>query len=173
MKTYSKTAVVVSAILMILTGMFIIFNPKKTVGAISWIIGLMALISGILIFLFYLSFARGNIGAGSVLFSGIADSVIGVIFLSHSYIAAQMLAFIAGIWLALYGTERFVYAVDLKALGFKSWWLRLVLGIVCTIAGLLAMISPITAAISVSIVLGIGFIFHGASLIVMLFNLKD
>ena len=172
MKTYSKASLIISAALMIITGIIVLCNPAATIVSVSWIIGVMTIASGISALIFYFSAARGGFGAGTVLFAGISDIVLGIVFLNHGLFIAQLLAFIAGLWLTVFGVERFIRAFDLKRLLYDRWWLTLIIGILCTVSGVLTMLSPITGAIIVSFVIGFGFILHGAALLALLHAIK-
>ena len=172
MKTYSKISIAVSAVLMIIMGAVVLFNPAATLVSLSWLIGIMTLISGIAVLVFYFSAAMGMIGAGTVLFTGIADVIMGLVFLNHGWFMAEILTFIAGLWLTVFGIERFIRSFDLKKLYYDKWWLTMLVGIACFVLGVMSMITPITGAILVSVVLGLGFIIHGAALFTFLYIVR-
>lgn len=168
MKTYSKLCIILSGLLMVVVGIIALCNPEATLASLSWVIGLMIVISGMSSLVFYFSAAKGFPGAGTVLFSGILDIVLGVIFLNNSYIMSKVLAFIAGLWLAAFGIEKIVRSFDLKKFYYSDWWITLIIGIAMTVLGFLSMIAPMAGAIMVSIVVGLGFILHGAALLIIL-----
>lgn len=172
MKTYSKVSIIVSALLIIALGIIVLLNPAETLVSLSLVIGIFMAASGISALIFYFSAARGFMGAGSVLFTGISDIVIGILFMNHGDFVARLFAFILGLWLTIFGVERFVRSFDFKNVGLKNWWLTLVLGIVCAALGILSMSAPITGAVLVSLVLGIGFILHGAALLTLLYSMS-
>lgn len=173
MRTFSKVSMILSAVLMIITGVIALCNPMSTFISLLWIIGILTLVSGILTLVFYFFDARGTIGSGTVLFSGISDIILGILFLNHGLLVAEIIAFIVGLWLTVFGVERFIRSFDLKKLYFKNWWLTLILGALCIVVGVLSMFSPLASAIVVSLVIGIGFIFYGVSLLVIFHTLKN
>lgn len=172
MKTYSKVSIIVSAVLMIIVGIIALCNPAETLVSLSWVIGIMTLISGISVMIFYFSEAKGLFGAGTVLFTGIADIILGIIFLNHSFIVSQVLAFIAGLWLTVFGIERIVRSTDLKKMLYSDWWITLIIGIVSAVLGILSMLAPICGAVLISVVVGIGFVLHGVAILTILHALK-
>ena len=174
MKTYSKVMMIISAILMIATGIVALCNPAATLVSISWIIGIMTLVSGISTLVFFFSAARGYMGSGAVLFAALADIILGIVFLNNGIFIARMLTFIVGLWLTIFGVERFIHSFDLKRCFYNDWWVTLLIGSVCSVLGVLCMLTPLTAgALLVSVVVGIGFILHGAALFVIMNNTKN
>ena len=166
MKTYSKVSITISAIIMIAVGVIVLCNPAATLLSMSWLIGISALVSGISVLVFYFSAARGGLGAGTVLFAGVS------VFINHGYFIAELLAFFVGLWLTIFGVERFIRAFDLKRLGYDNWWLTLIIGAATAVLGVLSMATPMTSAILVSVVVGIGFIAYGIALLAILHALK-
>lgn len=164
MKTYSKVMMIISAVLMVVTGIIIICNPGAALVSLAWIIGLLTLIAGITVTVFYFSAARGLLGAGTVLFAGISDIIIGILFLNHGFAGAQVLELIVGIWMTMFGVERFIHSFDMKKLSLENWRATLILGIICTILGIMTLLSPFMGAVLVSVIIGISFIFFGIAL---------
>ncbi len=172
MKTYSKVSITISAIIMIAVGVIVLCNPAATLLSMSWLIGISALVSGISVLVFYFSAARGGFGAGTVLFAGVSDIILGLVFINHGYFIAELLAFFVGLWLTIFGVERFIRAFDLKRFGYDNWWLTLIIGAATAVLGVLSMAAPMTSAILVSVVVGIGFIAYGIALLAILHALK-
>lgn len=172
MKTYSKVSITISAIIMIAVGVIVLCNPAATLLSMSWLIGISALVSGISVLVFYFSAARGGLGAGTVLFAGVSDIILGLVFINHGYFIAELLAFFVGLWLTIFGVERFIRAFDLKRFGYDNWWLTLIIGAATAVLGVLSMATPMTSAILVSVVVGIGFIAYGIALLAILHALK-
>ena len=173
MKTSSKVCMVLSAVLMIITGIVALFNPGATLVSLAWLIGVLTLVSGIATLAFYFSEAKGRLGAGTVLFLGISDVILGIIFLNHSFMMAQILVFFVGLWLTIFGVERFLRSFDLKKIGYGNWWISLLLGIALTVLGVLNMMTPMAGDVLVSLVVGLGFILHGAAIFALLHALKE
>ncbi len=173
MKTYSKISIVISALLMIVLGIIMLLNPAETLVSLSLLIGIFMAASGISALVFYFSAARGFVGSGAVLFTGISNIVIGILFMNQGVFVAQIFTFILGLLLTVFGVERFVRSFDLKNAGFSNWWLTLLLGIVCAALGILSMAAPITGAILVSAILGTGFILYGAALLALLHSISN
>lgn len=173
MKNYSKASIIISACLMIAVGIVVLFNPRATLVSLSMIIGVFMLVSGVLSMIFYFSAARGALGAGTVLFAGVSDLVIGLMFLNHGWFIAEILTFAVGLWLTVFGVERFIRAFDLKKLGYSNWWLTLIIGAACAVLGALSMLTPLTGAILVSVVVGVGFIAYGVAQLVILHIIKN
>ena len=113
MKTYSKISIVISALLMIVLGIIMLLNPAETLVSLSLLIGIFMAASGISALVFYFSAARGFVGSGAVLFTGISNIVIGILFMNQGVFVAQIFTFILGLLLTVFGVERFVRSFDL------------------------------------------------------------
>ena len=63
--------------------------------------------------------------------------------------------------------------LDLKKIGYGNWWISLLLGIALAVLGVLTMMTPMAGAVLVSLVVGLGFILHGAAIFALLHALKE
>lgn len=161
MKTRSKAYLIISGILMILTGIIALASPSATLVSLAWIIGINTLVSGVMTLCFYFDEGRGQIGAGSILFDAIADIILGVMFLGNNLLVASVLPFAFAMWAIFIGVQMIVHCTDWKAVGVKQWWLELVLGILLAALGFLCCVKPVVGAVTISVFVGIGFIAHG------------
>lgn len=172
MKTSSKVLMILSGILMIVTGIISLCNPSIILVSMAWIIGILTLISGIMTLTYYFYGAKGNIGAGGVLFFGITDVILGIMFLGNSILVASVLPFVFAMWITFSGIEKFIHSFDLKKLGFQSWWLVMILGIACTVLGISTIIEPVVGAVTIGILVGTGFILHGITYLAMVIGIN-
>ncbi|MGN0180432.1 MAG: HdeD family acid-resistance protein [Monoglobaceae bacterium] len=173
MNRQAKVLMIISGVLMVLTGVILLCNPRATLVSLAWLIGVFALISGIAAVIFYFTSVKGMIGSGAILFDGIADIILGLLFLNNGFIVAKVLIFIFGLWLAVSGIEKIIHSVDMKKLYFQYWWTELLLGILCSILGICSIITPMTGAIAISILIGIGLILHGITYFAVMWGINN
>lgn len=161
MKARSKVYLIISGILMILTGIIALASPSATLVSLAWIIGINTLVSGIMTLCLYFEEAHGEIGAGSILFDSIANILLGLMFLCNSLLVASVLPFIFAMWALFIGVQMIVHCTDWKKVGIRQWWLELILGIILAALGILCCMKPVVGAVTISVFVGIGFIAHG------------
>lgn len=161
MKTRSKVYLILSGILMILTGLIALASPSATLVSLAWIIGVNTLVSGVMTLCFYFDEGRGQIGAGSILFDAIANIILGVMFLGNDLLVASVLPFVFAMWAVFIGVQMVVHCTDWKKVGVSQWWLELILGTLLAVLGVLCCTKPVVGAVTISIFVGIGFIAHG------------
>lgn len=161
MKTSSKIILILSGLLMIATGIVALCSPTTTLVSLALVIGIDTLISGIMTLFFYFDEARGKVGAGTILFDAIANIIFGILFLSNSILVASILPFLFSMWAVFIGIQMIIHCTDWRKIGVKHWWIELIYGILFLALGILSCIQPIFAAVTISIFVGIAFIFHG------------
>lgn len=172
MKTRSKIYLIISGILMILTGIITLMNPSATLVSLAFVIGMNTLISGIMTLCFYFDEARGEIGAGSVLFDGIANIMLGLMFLGNNLFVASILPYVFAMWAIFIGIQMMIHCTDFRKIGVSEWWVELILGILVTLLGILTCMKPLVGAITISVFVGIGFIVHGAIDFYIVYEMK-
>ena len=170
MKTLTKVLIVLSGILLIVTGIYVLASPGATLLSMAWFIGLMTLISGVVKIINYFTAERGKEGAGWLLFSAILDILFGIFYLGHQLIVAAALPFLFSAWVLFSGVNCILYSVDMKKVGFQRWWLLLVFGILMVLMGISSIMEPLQAVIAMTTMVGIGFIIRGISQIIHLFR---
>lgn len=172
MKTRTKVHLILSGLLMIATGIIIICDPSGALVSLAWLYGVLTLISGVSSIVYYVGGARYTLGGSGILFRGIIDVVLGVVFLLNKYLMAGILPVLFALWLTAFGIERIARAVDMYRARFKGWWAMLAIGIVSTATGVVALFSPALSATVLSVILGIGFIVQGIGYLLLLIDLK-
>lgn len=161
MKKRSKIYLIISGILMILTGIIALMSPTATLVSIAWIMGVNTLVSGIMTLCFYFDEARGEIGGSSALFDGIANILFGMLYLCNNILVASILPYLFAMWALFIGIEMIVHCFDWKKVGIRRWWLELLLGILLAILGVLCCVKPVVGAVTISVLVGIAFITRG------------
>ncbi len=172
MNGWQKVISIIAAIAMIAVGIMSLFNPAATLVSVAWMIAILALVSGVLTLVYYFSGAKQYTGSGWLLFEGIVDIIMGVILLFNGFFVATMLPYIFGVWIIFSGIVRIIGAFDCKKLGYGSWWLILILGIIAIGLGLCSMFDPIVGIIAITVLVGLSFIMKGIGFLATIFTLS-
>lgn len=170
MKPSSKIFLGISGSTMIAAGIVVLCNYKATFDSIAWIIGVITLLSGIMTTALYFKERRLFFGSSALLFDGITDICLGILFINNTWLMSGILRYVMSLWLLFIGIGMLTHSLDMKHMGFKSWWGVLVAGIICAVLGIMSLLKPNIMALTVSILIGIGFIVHGIAYFAAIFG---
>lgn len=170
MKTLTKILIVLSGILLIIGGIYVLASPGATLLSMAWFLGLMVLMSGVMKLINYISEEHGKEGSGWLLFSSILDILFGIFYLGNNFLVASVLPFLFSAWVLVSGISCIMYSVDAKKFGFRLWWLFLVFGILMVLMGVSSIFEPMQAVIAMTTLIGVGFIVRGITTFIRLFR---
>lgn len=167
MKKILRVLWLISGILLILAGVYCLFNPGAALVSIAYLVGISVLFDGISSLILFFAAHRELSGPGWILFDGIISTVMGILLLFTNLFAfvATALPWIFAVWVILKGIVAFLHSFDLKKLGGPFWYILTIIGVLCAIFGVVSMIRPIVGAIALSIIIGIYLIGTGISTI--------
>ena len=161
--TFSRVVWGILGVLLLVCGVSCIAQPAAALLAMSALLGVAMLISGVLELVVYARCRRSMLGAGWFLLDGIIAVLLSLFLLFDQAFTALSLPFIFGMWLMFAGVSRVVNSLDLKAMGVRGWGWFTALGILLAAAGFLSFLDPISGALTLSFLLGFLFLFQGLS----------
>ena len=161
MKTFLRVMV---GALLILLGLWVIFNPAITFVTISLILGVVIFAEGIADILTFLTFEKDNIAE---VLSGIVNVIFGILIFSTYWVAALSanLAIIFGLWIVMKGILLMPKSAYLKKVKVENWGLILFGGILCIIVGIIMLFYRAFPAAAVSWIISISLIISGLATI--------
>ncbi|MGN1215390.1 MAG: HdeD family acid-resistance protein [Candidatus Cryptobacteroides sp.] len=149
-------------------GVICISNPLSTLISIAWIIGIITMVSGVATLLNWISLRSYFPQSGSILLSSILQILLGFLFLRHDLTLAAIMPIVFALFLIIEGANLAIRSFDYRKVGFKAWWMNLVLGLASTVLGILAFTVPGLGGKTLSICLGTGLIIVGLVYLVAL-----
>lgn len=164
-----KISMAVTGAALVALGIICITHPIAALVSIAWIIGLIILVSGISTFISWLSLHNYVYSSSSIFLSALLQIIAGIIFLRHDLAFASFLSLIFAFYLIFEGISLAVKSLDYRKVGFKGWWINLVLGITVAILGFMSLGCPGIPEATLSIFVGIGFITAGAVYFIAIF----
>ena len=153
-------------------GIICLCNPLSTVISLSWMIGLLTLVSGISTLMNWFRLRSYFPQSGSILLSSILQIIIGIIFLRHDLAMAAIMPIIFAFFLIIEGVNLAIRSFDYRKVGFRLWWANLILGIASTILGFLSFSVPGVGGTTLSICVGLGLILIGAVYLMAIFAIN-
>lgn len=161
----------VIAILCILGGVYLIIKPEQSFSNVVYYVGLAILIAGILKIISSLFNKESILMPGNYFFTGVINTLFGIILMSNSHATIKIIPIFVGIWLILSGTSGLAAIINLGRNNNKFNNQDLIINIVKLILGIIVLTTPIISIIFTGWIIGIILVGTGVYLI---FNsLKD
>ena len=167
-----RASAVVNALLTILIGLLFVINPYGASSTIAVVAGVIIFCNGILDIIRYVKtdgyayFVRGS------LFTGVMKCVLGIFIFSHTDTMLALFSYIFSIFIIINGVTFMENASQLRWAGVNGWMLNMILAVVITVAGVIMLFKPISAASSAAIFVGIILIVNGITELFTIYQLK-
>ncbi|MCR5097112.1 MAG: DUF308 domain-containing protein [Erysipelotrichaceae bacterium] len=164
-------------IIMIICGVFCLFNPEMTYMTIGLVAGINMVIDAIGAIMLWIEIKRvyrqANIWA---LIAAIASAAFGVFLITNSqaqFVVDMTIIYMIAIWQIIIGVVGIVLSLKIRAerkelqteyLG-RNWWLILLTGVLLIACGIYGMINPAALINAAGVFLGLSIIVAGANIV--------
>ncbi len=157
-------------IVAVVFGLIAIARPLSAATALTWVIGVMALMEG-LISLF--AAFRGNSGVprGWLLVYALASIVFGVLAVINPLATASVLILLLAAWLIVAGIYRIVFAVRVRK-HLQGEWLLILSGLLAIVLGVLMVANPMAGIAVTTLWIGVGSLIYGALQIAVAWRIR-
>lgn len=162
MLRYVKSGMMLLSIAYIVIGMMLLIMPQTSLLWICYAFGAVVLITGIACLIQYARIRGTGFTAPFMLVGGVITAGLGVFTLAKPQVVASFLPIVFGIFIVVDGLSRIGSAIDLAKRKGQKWWVLLLLSIISVALGILLVLHPFGAAVSVVMVCGILLIVEGA-----------
>ena len=140
--------------------------------AVSWLVGLLILLSGVFGLLFGLRAQRYLPNAGSTTLLAVFQIVVGLLFLCNGLVAVDSLIIVFVVWVIFEGISLAVLSFDYKKSGYDYWWVMMLLGVFSLVLGIISLHNPDGVGTFMGVMLGLGILANGVDRIVAFFALR-
>lgn len=162
MLRYVKSGMMLLSISYIVIGMMLLIMPQTSLLWICYAFGAVVLLTGIVCLIQYARIRGTGFTAPFMLVGGVITAGLGIFTLAKPQVVASFLPIVFGIFIVVDGLSRIGSAIDLAKRKGQKWWVLLLLSIVSVALGILLVLHPFGAAVSVVMVCGILLIVEGA-----------
>ena len=162
MLRYVKSGMMLLSIAYIVIGMMLLIMPQTSLLWICYAFGAVVLITGIVCLIQYARIRGTGFTAPFMLVGGVITAGLGIFTLAKPQVVASFLPVVFGIFIVVDGLSRIGSAIDLAKRKGQKWWVLLLLSIVSVALGILLVLHPFGAAVSIVMVCGILLIVEGA-----------
>lgn len=156
---------VAAGVLLIGAGIYCLCNQDVAVLSAGLLLGVFLLLAGIAEIVVFAAASSVMLGSGWLLLDGVLTVIMSLFLLFNQWFTMLSLPFLFTLWLLFSGISRFVGALDLRALGVRSWGWILALSILLMAAGFVCMMDPWVSVAAVGVTVGIVFLLEGVSCI--------
>lgn len=152
-------------ILLVLCGVFVLFNPMTALVASAMFIGLVLIVLGV----GYLMVFRDT-GSYMMLALGILDIFVGILFLTNLGISAVSMPVIFGLWVLFNGITEIVLGLEMRREKSPNWQILFWGGIGALIFSFLIFAYPFIGTFVITFLIGAYLIVYGALEIIRYFK---
>ena len=158
----AKVAYISACAAIAVIGLILIIFPEISMLAVCYMLGISAIVFGIVKITGYSSDPYGLAFQFDFAF-GVIAILLGLIVILHPGNVMALVPVIMGIYFMIDGIMKIQTAVDAKRFGVNGWWLILVSAIVTGAVGILLLINPFESAVALTVLLGITLLADGLS----------
>ena len=162
MLRYVKSGTMLLSIAYIVIGMLLLIMPEASLLWICNAFGVVVLVTGIVCLIQYARIRGTGVTAPFMLVGGVITAGLGIFTPAKPQVVASFLPVVFGIFIVVDGVSRVGTAIDLAKRKGQKWWMLLLLSIVSVGLGVLLLLHPFDAAVSVVMLCGILLIVEGA-----------
>ena len=149
MLRYVKNGMLLLSVAYIVIGMLLLIMPETSLLWICNIFGVVVLVTGIVCLIQYARIRGTGFTAPFMLVGGVITAGLGIFTLAKPQVVTSFLPVVFGIFIVVDGLSRIGTAIDLAKRKGQKWWLLLLFSIVSVALGVLLVLHPFDAAVSV------------------------
>ena len=168
-KSMYRTSLIFSIVLF-LVGIFLLINPETTLHAISYFIGMILIIWGLIPIIRFFSDKETQKYLEFSFITGVFALIFGIIIMINPNIIGSIIPLLIGIWMIINGVTKLYYSLTLNKENNAT--VSVIISIAILIFGLILTFNPFKGAIVLTQIIGISIIIYSILDIVECYTLK-
>lgn len=168
-KSMYRTSVIFSIVLF-LVGLFLLLKPETTLHAISYFIGLVLIIWGVIPIISFFSNKETQKYLEFSFICGVFSLIFGIIVMINPNIIGSIIPLLIGIWMMINGVTKLYYSLTLNKENDAT--VSIILSIVILLCGLVLIFNPFGGAVVLTKIIGISVIIYSVIDLVECYTLK-
>ena len=158
----------IEGILLILLGIFTLFNPGSMIRGVTIVYGLLAVITGISDIVFYAKTEHYTGFAPTIaLVSGILSMLAGLMLLMYPNAGELITVLLLPIWFIAHSVSRLTHLPLVRLAGKFFYYFTMILNIIGIVLGCLMIVWPSIALFSAGFIIGMYLILLGIDSVVI------
>ena len=153
MKSFYKSSIITSLVLLVI-GLLLLFKSNDTIIALSYILGTMIIIIGIVaIFNFFKESSVNSFNDLNIAY-GFVSIILGVLIVMNPTAIATFIPFIVGIVILVNSALKLSYSMEAKNEGNEIWKSSLAVALISAACGILILFNPFQTSVAVFKIVG-------------------
>lgn len=161
MLRYVKNGMLLLSIAFIALGLLLLVMPQTSLLWICYAFGAVVLITGVVCLVQYARLRGSGFAAPFFLVAGVSTAALGIFSLARPEVVASFLPVVFGLFILIDGCSRIGTAVELARRKADKWWMMLLFSVLSVALGILLLVNPFGAAVSVVMLCGVLLIIEG------------
>lgn len=162
-------AALISGILMIIAGLFLIRHPGKALHAFVLLFAIVSIVQGFVWLAFYSRFRYFVSFSWLSIVSGVLDIIIGVLFL-YSYDAAGLtIAYLFAFWFLFDSISGIIFSWHLRDISGFYFWINIILNIFGLLIAISLMFNPALSALTLIWLISLWLLIFGIGEVIAAF----
>lgn len=168
-KSMYRTSVVFSIILCLI-GIFLLSKPEVTLHAISYVIGILLIVWGIIPIITFITNKEKESYLEFSFICGVFSCLFGIIIMINPNIIGSIIPFLIGTWMIINGIIKLSYSITLNKESNAT--ISIMISIIILICGLLLIFNPFGGAVVLTKLIGVFTIIYSLLDLIECFTLK-
>ncbi len=169
-KNMYKTSMIFSIILFIV-GLFLLIKPETTLYAISYIIGILLILWGIVPVISFLTDKERKSYLEFDFICGVFALIFGLIIIINPDMIGSIIPLLIGIWMVINGVTKLEYSINLKKYEVNSNN-SIIISLIILICGIVLIINPFKGAVILTKIIGLFILIYSVLDIIECHTLK-
>ena len=161
MLRYVKNGMLLLRIAFIALGLLLLVMPQTSLLWICYAFGAVVLITGVVCLVQYARLRGSGFAAPFFLVAGVSTAALGIFSLARPEVVASFLPVVFGLFILIDGCSRIGTAIELARRKADKWWMMLLFSVLSVALGILLLVNPFGAAVSVVMLCGVLLIIEG------------
>lgn len=177
MRLFGKVFGVITALLMIVEGLYCSLYPDVAALGLGWFVGASMVINALGDLFVWGSLKKAGAANGWMLAGALLSLIAGACVLGSTGVQFALdvfMAYIVAAWIILTGILRIVAAFGLRNFHWEfntkelgaNWWVLLILGVLLLIVGIFALVNPFVTIVAMGVLIGLSIVVAGINLLV-------
>ena len=157
----TKINMIVSMLIMIAVGIFLLIRPGDTLTTAVRIFGIALLVLGAVGVVSQL-LQKDDRSVISLIISAV-EAVVGIIIIASPAFVVSLFPIVVGVIVALYGLSDLITALNMKKADIGSWKLALILAVITIILGVILFANPFKTMSTLVRIIGVVLVYKGVT----------
>ncbi len=172
MKSFYKSSIITSMVLLVI-GVLLLFKSEDTIIALSYILGTMLVILGIVAIFNFFKESSANLFNDLNIVYGFISIILGVLIIMNPTVIATFIPFVVGIAIFINSALKLTYSLEAKNNEDDIWKSSLVMAVISAVCGIIILFHPFQTSLAVFKLIGAFICIYAVLDIIYMLQIKN